>query len=107
MRDVIGPPGITEQVLRERADEVLLGEDGFRGREVIAPAAPLLAEPETDTALVFLIAGQSNAAGVAAFSPETNKRAGMADKHPTIPDSTAVEDGIPVRPGWGSVKAQS
>jgi hypothetical protein len=46
-------------------------------------------------ALVFLIAGQSNAGGVAAFSPETNKKAGMHEKHPTIPGSTAEEVGIP------------
>jgi len=46
-------------------------------------------------ALVFLIAGQSNAGGVAAFSPETNAKAGMQKKHPTIPGSTAKEVGIP------------
>lgn len=50
---------------------------------------------EARTALVFLIAGQSNAGGVAAFSPESNERAGMATKHPTIPGSTAEEVGIP------------
>lgn len=53
--------------------------------------APRLDRP----ALVFLIAGQSNAGGVAAFSPETNKKSGMAKKHPTIPGSTAKEVGIP------------
>lgn len=47
-------------------------------------------------ALVFLIAGQSNAGGVAAFSPETNKKAGLAEKHPTIPGATAKEVGIPL-----------
>ena len=47
------------------------------------------------TALVFLIAGQSNAGGVAAFSPETNAKAGLAKKHGTIPGSTAKEVGIP------------
>lgn len=46
-------------------------------------------------ALVFLIAGQSNAGGVAAFSPETNEKSGMAAKHPTIAGSTAKEVGIP------------
>jgi hypothetical protein len=48
-----------------------------------------------EQALVFLIAGQSNAGGVAAFSPETNVRSGMAGKHPTLPGSTAKEVGIP------------
>jgi len=47
------------------------------------------------SALVFLIAGQSNAGGVAAFSPESNEKSGMARKHPTIPGSTAEEVGIP------------
>ena len=46
-------------------------------------------------ALVFLIAGQSNAGGVAALSPESNVKSGMAKKHPTIPGSTAREVGIP------------
>lgn len=46
-------------------------------------------------ALVFLIAGQSNAGGVAAFSPESNVKSGMAKKHPTIPGSTAKDVGIP------------
>ena len=46
-------------------------------------------------ALVFLIAGQSNAGGVAAFSQETNEKAGMQEKHPTIPGSTAEEVCIP------------
>ena len=46
-------------------------------------------------AVVFLIAGQSNAGGVAAFSAETNKKAGLAKKRPTIPGSTAKEVGIP------------
>ncbi len=54
---------------------------------------PVLAGGER--ALVFLIAGQSNAGGVAAFSPETNVESGMADKHPTLPGSTAKEVGIP------------
>ncbi len=46
-------------------------------------------------ARVSLIAGQSNAGGVAAFSPESNVNAGMAAKHPTLPGSTAKEVGIP------------
>ena len=53
------------------------------------------AKSPSKEALVFLIAGQSNAGGVAAFSPETNAKAGMSAKHPTIPGSTASEVGIP------------
>ncbi len=47
-------------------------------------------------ALVFLIAGQSNAGGVAAFSPETNAKAGLQKVHPTNPGTTAEEVGIPI-----------
>lgn len=57
----------------------------------------IYAKAEHKQAIIVLIAGQSNAAGVAAFSPETNKKAGMHDKHPTTPGSTAVELGIPVK----------
>lgn len=57
-----------------------------------------LAVPSRD-AVVFLIAGQSNAGGVAAFSPETNAKAGLAKKHPTIPGTTAKEVGIPTDAG--------
>jgi hypothetical protein len=64
------------------------------------PVAPIKAAGEgatdpSEEALVFLIVGQSNAGGVAAFSPETNVKSGMAEKHPTIPGSTASEVGIP------------
>ena len=51
--------------------------------------------PKDRQALIFLIAGQSNAGGVAAFSPETNEQSGLAEKHPTLPGSTAKEVGIP------------
>ena len=46
-------------------------------------------------AIVFLIAGQSNAGGVAAFSAGTNERAGMQEENPTNPGTTAEEVGIP------------
>ena len=68
---------------------------------VVSPRSELQTGPEEEgkkssrTALVFLIAGQSNAGGVAAFSPESNEKAGMAQKHLTIPGSTAKEVGIP------------
>ena len=53
------------------------------------------ATTRSQKALVFLIAGQSNAGGVAAFSPESNVKSGLAQKHPTILGSTAEEVGIP------------
>lgn len=56
-----------------------------------------LSSPAGETrALVFLIAGQSNAGGVAAFSHESNVKSGIAGKHPAIPGSTAGEVGIPI-----------
>jgi len=57
--------------------------------------AATIPKKEDRTALVFLIAGQSNAGGVAAFSPESNVSSGMAEKHATLPGSTAKEVGIP------------
>ncbi len=70
---------------------VLLGT-AVSAQVQVAEQKPVLQSKE---ALVFLIAGQSNAGGVAAFSPETNVILGMAEKHPTIPGSTAREVGIP------------
>jgi hypothetical protein len=57
-------------------------------------ATPKSAAVPTKQAIVFLITGQSNAGGVAAFSPETNVKAGLQKKHPTNPGSTAKEVGI-------------
>ena len=67
---------------------------------MLGATGPVAGEPSGHppvgrTALLFLIAGQSNAGGVAAFSPETNEKSGLAKKHPTIPGSTAKEVGIP------------
>ena len=60
-----------------------------------ALAGPPDSRPARRPALVFLIAGQSNAQGVAAFSPQTNAKSGLAKRHPTIPGSTAKEVGLP------------
>ena len=49
----------------------------------------------SESAIVFLVAGQSNAGGVAVFSLETNIKAGMQDKAPVNPGTTAKEVGIP------------
>jgi hypothetical protein len=46
-------------------------------------------------AIVFLIAGQSNAGGAAAFSKETNVKAKMEEKSPVNPGTTAEDVGIP------------
>ena len=97
---------------RESGNATITIFDG--GHELVAPAAiawieqihrkkgdhrPVATEnayAASKEALVFLIAGQSNAGGVAAFSPESNIKSGMAKKHPTIPGSTAKEAGIPI-----------
>lgn len=80
-----GPVGVIGFGLKQPAKEHLKQSIDF-WRSACKPSS----------ALVFLIAGQSNAGGVAAFSPETNVKSGMAGKHPTIPGSTAKEIGIPL-----------
>ncbi|MBC8871627.1 MAG: hypothetical protein H8E44_19550 [Planctomycetes bacterium] len=83
------------------ADAVKLERFAFvmTPRSKMNPLTPEVEKAEAKVsageALVFLIAGQSNAGGVAAFSPESNEKSGMAKKHPTIPGSTAKEVGIP------------
>ncbi len=77
---------------RSKLNPLSPGADLSAFDKVTPKRAPVLSEE----AIVFLIAGQSNAGGVAAFSPETNEKAGMAKKHPTIPGSTAKEVGIPI-----------
>ncbi len=67
-------------------------------KRTMVKTKPNSAKKEPREALVFLIAGQSNAGGVAAFSPESNEKSGLAKKHPTIPGSTAKEVGIPITP---------
>ena len=63
-------------------------------------AAPSLATASAAAdelvAFVILIAGQLNADGVAALATQTNRQAGMAEKHPTIPKSTVGEVRISV-----------
>ncbi len=59
------------------------------------PAAKPSAVVGAKDAVVFLIAGEANASGIAAFSPQTNAQAKMQEKHPTNPKTTAAEVGIP------------
>ena len=49
-----------------------------------------------DEALLFLIAGDKNAEGQAAFSKESNTAAGHESAWPVIPGSTAAAIGLPV-----------
>jgi hypothetical protein len=59
------------------------------------PAAS--AAEEKPEALLFLIAGDANAEGQAPFSRETNAAAGHEAHWPAMPDSTAVDIGLPVK----------
>jgi len=71
---------------------------GGAAAQAKTPPKSLLApeqQAEARSALVFLIAGQSNAGGVAAFSPETNKKSHEGRTILTLPGSTAKEQGIP------------
>ena len=54
-----------------------------------------LNEKHTDRpAIVFLIAGQSNAGGCGVFSPEVHKALGRHKERPLVPGSTAKEIGL-------------
>ena len=54
-----------------------------------------LIEKQTDRpAIVFLIAGQSNAGGCGVFSPEVHKALGRHKDRPLVPGSTAKEIGL-------------
>lgn len=47
-------------------------------------------------ALVFLVAGQSNAVGCGVLSPEIHAADGLAQRRPLVPGSTAIEVGLPI-----------
>ncbi len=53
-------------------------------------------EKPKQEALLFLIAGDKNAEGQAAFSQETNTKAGLEALWPVMPGSTAADIGLPV-----------
>jgi len=74
------------------SDQEIADVNAYLGDKWGIPAVPV--EPSSK-ALVFLIAGQSNAGGVAPFSPESNAASPYAD-YPTTPGSTAAEVGIPL-----------
>lgn len=47
-------------------------------------------------ALVFLVAGQSNANGCGVLSPEIHAEDGLAQKRPLVPGTTAIEIDLPI-----------
>ncbi len=62
------------------------------------PALGAMKEKQTQNpAIVFMVAGQSNAGGCGVYSPEFQKESGQ-DKSPWPPGSTASENGLPTDP---------
>ena len=53
-------------------------------------------EAKKGDALLFLIAGDKNAEGQAAFSKESNDASGVGAMYPVMPGSTAADIGLPV-----------
>jgi hypothetical protein len=69
------------------------------GFTILASSAPLIAAPKEkqtkNSAIVFMVAGQSNAGGCGIYSPEMHKELGRDKKRPLIPGTTAAEIGLP------------
>ena len=55
-------------------------------------------EKKTSSALVFLVAGQSNAGGCGVISPELHRELGNHIERPLVPGSTAKEMGLSTNP---------
>lgn len=69
------------------------------GLTMLACIAPLLAAPKDkqtkNPAIVFMVAGQSNAGGCGVSSPEMHKELGRDKGRPLVPGTTASEVGLP------------
>lgn len=69
------------------------------GLTLLACGAPLVAAPKgkrtQNPAIVFMVAGQSNAGGCGIYSPEMHKELGRDKKRPLVPGTTAAEIGLP------------
>ena len=61
-----------------------------------AAALPQKAKQTDKPAIVFMVAGQSNAGGCGVLSPEFHKELGRDKKRPLKPGSTAEEIGLPI-----------
>jgi len=60
------------------------------------PAFGAMKEKQThNPAIVFMVAGQSNAGGCGVYSPEMHKELGRDKARPLVPGSTAKEVGLP------------
>jgi len=66
---------------------------------VLTCIAPLFAAPKEkrtqNPAIVFMVAGQSNAGGCGIYSPEMHKELGRDKQRPLVPGTTAAEVGLP------------
>jgi hypothetical protein len=69
------------------------------GLMILACGGPLFGAPKEkqtqNPALVFMVAGQSNAGGCGVYSPEMHKELGRDKERPLIPGTTAAEVGLP------------
>ncbi len=69
------------------------------GITVLTCITPLFAAPKEkrtkNPAIVFMVAGQSNAGGCGIYSPEMHKELGRDKKRPLVPGTTAAEVGLP------------
>lgn len=69
------------------------------GLTLLVCGAPLLAAPKEkrtqNPAIVFMVAGQSNAGGCGIYSPEMHKELGREEARPLVPGTTAAEVGLP------------
>lgn len=60
----------------------------------VAMGAPMKEKQTDRPAILFLVAGQSNAGGCGIYSPEQHEELGRAKKRPLVPGSTALEVGL-------------
>jgi Carbohydrate esterase, sialic acid-specific acetylesterase len=71
----------------------------FIGLAMLTCMTSLLAAPKEkqtkNAAIVFLVAGQSNAGGCGIYSPEMHKELGREKDRPLVPGTTAAEIGLP------------
>lgn len=69
------------------------------GLAILTCITPLFAEPKEkrmqNPAIVFMVAGQSNAGGCGIYSPEMHRELGREEKRPLVPGTTAAEVGLP------------
>lgn len=68
------------------------------GCNAVCVAEAMKAKQTDKPAIVFMVAGQSNAGGCGVLSPELHKQLGRDKKRPLVPGSTAKEVGLSTDP---------